>query len=48
MKKWTDIYVYYDDETFDHWTPDDLERMKFVAKELTEMLLRSAKKEEKP
>jgi len=46
MKKWVKIHIEYDDGSFDVWTPETLERAKFVAKELVEMLLRSAVKKE--
>ena len=45
MKKWVEIRVVYDDGSMDVWTPERLEKIKHVASELVEMILRSAHKE---
>lgn len=45
MRKWIEIRVIYDDGWIDVWTPERLEKVKSVASELVEMIMRSAKTE---
>jgi len=41
-RKWVKFRVYYDDGSVEVWTPERLENDKRVAKEIMEMILRSA------